>query len=247
MTNLFLIRHGESYANTDVNGGIAGMEGDRGLTPLGRQQAERLRDRLAASHEIAADVLIASTLPRARQTAEIIAPALGVEIQFDDDVQELRPGESDGLTIAEARKRFGFPELRKEPYTQVAPSGENWGQFVLRVGTALNRITREHAGKTIVVVTHGGFIDSSFLVFLQMHTLVPPPVDFYTHNTSITHWQQVRHDEGARWRLVRYNDDTHIRDILVDHRDIWERALREKPAEEEHPAVPIPTEERDAD
>lgn len=246
MTNLFLIRHGESYANTDVAGPVAGMEGDKGLTPLGRQQAERLRDRLAASHEIVADVLIASTLPRARQTAEVIAPALGLEIQFDDEVQEIRPGDSDGLPIAEARKRFGFPDLRKEPYTQIAPGGENWGQFVLRVGTALERITREHEGKTIVVVSHGGFIDSTFLVLMRMHTLVPPPVDFYTHNTSITQWELAQHDEGARWRLVRYNDDTHIRDILVDHREIWRRALRGEPAEE-HPAMPIPTEERDGE
>jgi probable phosphoglycerate mutase len=246
MTNLFLIRHGESYANTDVTGPVAGMEGDKGLTPLGRQQAERLRDRLAASHEIAADVLIASTLPRARQTAEIIAPALGLEIQFDDEVQELRPGASDGLSIAEARKRFGFPDLREKPFTQVAPDGENWGQLVLRVGTALERITRVHAGKTIAVVTHGGFIDSSFLVFMRMHTLVPPPVDFYTHNTSITHWELAHHDDGDRWRLVRYNDDTHIRDILVDHREIWRQALRGEPAEE-HLAMPIPTEEPDGE
>src|SRR5579884_2653998 len=210
MTRLYLIRHAEA------NSAIQGFIGDGGLSPLGILQAKRLRDRLAASHEIAADVLIASTLPRARETAEIIAPALGLEIQLDDDVQELRIGEADGLSIAEARRRFGFPEMRDEPYAQIAPGGENWGQFVLRVGTTLNRITQEHAGKTVVVVTHGGFIDSAFLVFLRMHTLVPPPVDFYTHNTSITHWELARHGNDARWRLVRYNDDTHIRDILVD-------------------------------
>jgi probable phosphoglycerate mutase len=244
MTHLFLIRHGESYANIDPTGTVAGIEGDKGLTPLGRRQAERLRDRLAASGEIAADVLIASTLPRARHTAEIIAPALDLPIRFDDDVQELRPGEADGLSIAEAQERFGFLDLRKEPYVQVAPGGENWGQFVLRVGTTLDRITREHAGKTIAVVTHGGFIDSTFLVFLQMHTLVPPPVDFYTHNTSITHWEQVHHGDTVRWRLVRYNDDAHVRDILIDHRELWEQALERAEAPEEHPAVPIPTEER---
>src|SRR5215475_7989222 len=127
MTRLYLIRHGQAYSNVKPYEVVAGMRGDKGLTPLGRTQAERLRDRLMATGEITADVLISSTLPRARQTAEIIAPALGLDIQFDDEVQEMRPGESDGLPIPEARKRFGFPDLRKEPYTQVAPSGENWG------------------------------------------------------------------------------------------------------------------------
>ena len=45
MTTLYLIRHGESYANVDPGGAVAGMKGDRGLTELGRRQAERLRDR----------------------------------------------------------------------------------------------------------------------------------------------------------------------------------------------------------
>jgi len=72
-TRLFLIRHGQAVSNVEPM--IAGIRGDAGLTPLGVMQAERLRDRLAASGEIKADVFLASSLPRARQTAQIIAPA----------------------------------------------------------------------------------------------------------------------------------------------------------------------------
>ncbi|NCC33746.1 MAG: histidine phosphatase family protein, partial [Chloroflexia bacterium] len=99
MTQLYLIRHGEAWAN--VQPILAGMQGDKGLTPRGVKQAERLRDRLAHG-ELQADVLIASTLPRARQTAEIIQPALGLPIILDDEVQELRLGEADGMTNQEA-------------------------------------------------------------------------------------------------------------------------------------------------
>ena len=70
-THLDLIRHGESTPQTERI--MGGMRGDRGLTPKGMAQAERLRDRLAATREIAADVVITSTMPRARQTAQIIA------------------------------------------------------------------------------------------------------------------------------------------------------------------------------
>ena len=87
-TNLYLIRHGEAVSNVEPI--IGGMRGDVGLTALGIAQAERLRDRLAATHEIPADVLIASNLPRARQTAEIIQPALGVPVCLDESVQEMR-------------------------------------------------------------------------------------------------------------------------------------------------------------
>src|SRR5438270_13258120 len=86
MTHLYLIRHGEAL------GAVKRIIGNTPLSPFGITQAERLRDRLAATGEIAADVLISSTLVRARQTAEIIAPALGLPIIFDDEVHELRDG-----------------------------------------------------------------------------------------------------------------------------------------------------------
>src|SRR4051794_29958771 len=100
MTDLYIIRHGEG--DYQVRKIVPGPKGDKGLSDLGRQQARRLHDRLAATSEIKADVLIASSLPRARETAEIIAPALGLPVLLDDDLQELRPGETDGLTFAEA-------------------------------------------------------------------------------------------------------------------------------------------------
>lgn len=246
-TTIYLIRHGEAHCNVNPGGPTAGIMGDLGLTELGRRQAERLRDRLA-SGEIAADVLIASTLPRARQTAEILAPALDLPITFDDEVQEMRVGEADGMLWTEMQARYGVPNYRKDPYRPLAPGGENWGQFVLRVGTALDRIAREHEGKTVVVVTHGGFIDASFLVHFGIGTLVQPPFELYTYNTAITQWERHAHDDDgtnglARWRLVRYNDDMHVRDIVVDERHRWRQLFREGRTGAQTLAVPLPTED----
>ncbi len=247
ITTLYLIRHGEAHANVNPGGPVAGLRGDLGLTDVGRQQAERLRDRLA-SGEIAADVLICSTLPRARQTAEVIAPALGLPIIFDDDVQELRVGEADGTLWTEMQQRHGVPNFRKFPFRPLAPGGEYWGQFVLRVGTTMDRIAREHAGQTIVIVTHGGFIDASFLANFGIGTLVQPQTELYTHNTALTQWEHHTHDDGSvHWRLVRYNDDVHVRDIVVDERHRWRKLFKEGRAQglegAQTPSIPLPTEE----
>ena len=145
MTHLYLIRHGEAYTNIDHDGSgtVPGLRGDKGLTPRGHAQAERLRDRLAQTGEIRADVLLASTFPRAFQTAEIIAPALGLPIIPDDDLQEMRVGdEIDGMTSRELRERYTIPDYRETPYARIAPDGENWGEFILRVGTMFDRVTR---------------------------------------------------------------------------------------------------------
>ncbi len=253
MTRLYLIRHGQAVCNVPPYGKVAGPLGDEGLTERGRLQAERLRDRLAATGEIAADVLIASPLARARQTAEIIAPALALPIIFDDDVQEMRVGEFDGLPWEEVKDRV--PDFRQNPFQPFGPGGENWGQFVLRVGTALHRITTEHAGKTIVVVCHGGVVDGSLLYFFGLPTLAPlPTAGLYTRNTSLTLWERqdgtnsangTNSDAPPRWHLKLYNDDLHTRDIEAPERIRWTRLAKPLPRAQEEPAAPLPTEAPD--
>jgi probable phosphoglycerate mutase len=231
MTHLYLIRHGEAWGNVEPI--LAGMNGDKGLTPRGVAQAERLRDRLA-SRELKVDVLIASTLPRARQTAEIIQPALDLPIIMDDEVQELMIGEADGMTNQAAWAKFGQPDFDAQPLRRIAPGGESWPEFMLRVGRALSRISAEHAGKSIMVVCHGGVIDGSFIHFFQMPSMVLPPTDFHTRNTSITHWERLSRRGREMWRLNSYNDIAHLTDIGATESLRWE---------DDHPAAPVPTEE----
>lgn len=226
MTNLYLIRHGEMEPMQDV-------VGDAGLSALGKIQAERLRDRLAATGEIKADILITSTFPRARQTAEIIAPALHLTPILDDDLQEQRPGEVIGLPRAEARSRYPEVDYEETPFRALAPGAENWGQFMLRVGTTLNRITTEYEGKTIVLVCHGGVIDGSFFYFFHMSTLSVPPVRMHIFNTSITHWRRFTPEgKNPRWHLVKHNDTLHLHDIDTPARIPW-AGLSARPAAKE--------------
>lgn len=240
-TNLYLVRHGEAISNVEPI--IGGMKGDKGLTTLGVMQAERLRDRLATTREIEADIIIASPLPRARQTAEILQPVLGAPIVWDAEVEELRPGDADGMSLDEFRARFGIPDFRADPFRRLATNGENWPEFMLRVGSALDRITRDNAGKTIVIVCHGGVIEGSFSYFMGLSTLAAPRIDFFPHNTSITHWQRRRRaDNGFYWRLASYNDVLHLQDLATPKITLWEE-MAEKPPVVGHdePSVPLPT------
>ena len=215
MTHLYIIRHGQAQAAVD--GIVAGIKGDTGLSALGIEQATRLRNRLLVTQEIKADVLIASTIPRARQTAEIIAPALELPIILDDEVQELRPGEADGLSGHEYRQKYAHRRDDMSAFVSASPGGESWPEFVLRASRALERIVTEHAGKTIVLVCHGGIVQSSFLYFFGAPTLVRPSVvTFEMGNAAITHWARgnfYRKDlSHLQWKLIAHNDDFHLRD-----------------------------------
>jgi probable phosphoglycerate mutase len=210
-TNLYLIRHGEAYTNIEAV--IGGMRGDRGLTEHGIAQAQALALRLAAG-EIAADVLYASTLPRARTTAEYVAGALKLPIEWDDELQELRPGDSDGMRVEDARAQFaGFKVFLREPFTLIAPGGESWGSFQARTSAALERIITRHQGQTIIVVAHGGTIEVSFLYLLELGPQARARAAFHVQNTAITHWRHVEaHGSRQEWQLVAHNDHRHLLD-----------------------------------
>jgi probable phosphoglycerate mutase len=210
VTNLYLVRHGEAEIN--VRRVVGGQRGDTGLTERGFGEARRLGARLLATGEIQADVLISSTLLRARQTAEIIASALGKAPVFDDDIEELRPGEADGLPLEEAMTRYGVPDFERDPGRPVSPGGESWAGFMRRVGRAIDRIATEHEGRTVVLVTHGGVVDGAFVHFLRMQADAFLPAQFATRHTSLTHWQRrERWDQTEGWRLVVFNDVAHLR------------------------------------
>lgn len=208
-TELYLIRHGESVANVEPI--IGGMTGDAGLTDRGRRQAGLLEERLR-NQRLRADRLYASTLPRALETAEYVARALNLPIERDDDLQELRPGEADGLSVEEWRKRFPGLEngLAGSPFTPFAPGGESWGGFLVRAGAAIVRIVARHPNSTVVLVCHGGVLEASFFLALGLgptskHTAFAPL------NTSITHWRyRPPADGAAEWTLVTFNDAGHL-------------------------------------
>lgn len=204
---LVLIRHGE--AQTALDGIVGCHEGCTGLSPHGRQQAERLRDRLARTAELAdATVLYASILPRAVQTAEIIAPSLGsLPVQTSCDLCEQHAGEADGLSWEEADERYLTAGMWDDnPFRTFAPGGESVAQFVSRAGTALHDLAERHPDETVVVACHGGVIRAAYVAFGAV--ALPFLSAMHHDNTGITEW--VRNGARPGWTLVRHNDAAHL-------------------------------------
>lgn len=208
-TRIVLIRHGESMAT--VNRVVGGHEGCTGLSPLGRRQVEALAERLARTGELGeVAALVASVLPRAVETAEILAPALGgLPVRRDCDVCELHPGEGDGLSWAEFEDRYPAPSPRSrfEPWS---PGGESWADLVARSGRALQALAADHEGATVVVACHGGVISSSFVAFGNLS--IRKDFRLPTDNASITEWERGPGDR--RWSLRRYNDAAHLSPLV---------------------------------
>jgi 2,3-bisphosphoglycerate-dependent phosphoglycerate mutase len=216
MTRLVLVRHGEAQSHVDHV--VGGDRGCTGLSELGRRQAAALADRWerTLTAELGrVDALYASTLPRAAETAKIVAPVLGLpEVRTERDLREWDPGEeADCLTWEELEARYPRTDAWSAHRTRF-PGSETWAEFGLRVGRILHEIADRHAGQTVVVACHGGVVEHSVVSLLGLahHGEL---ASFDIANCSITEWYRPDPDElwwrpPGRWRLVRLNDAAHL-------------------------------------
>lgn len=129
--------------------------------------------------------LLSSPLARARQTADIIANALGLEVELDHDLQEVDFGRWEGMTFEEILS--SDPELVNRWTTSdrefAFPGGESLDGFFERTRGVANRVVMDCA-ETTVVVTHGGVIRSIICCLLGApHTC---QLSFEVNHASIT-------------------------------------------------------------
>jgi probable phosphoglycerate mutase len=154
-THFVFIRHGETDWNRQqrFQGQI-----DVPLNDIGLAQALRLGRRLATEP---AEVLVASDLARARQTAEPLATAWQQGLLLMPGFREQNFGVLEGLDVPTIKQRH--PDLWADWLVHRAdfalPGGESLRQFHQRVMAAVNELAERHAGRRVAVVTHGGVLD----------------------------------------------------------------------------------------
>lgn len=211
MTRLILVRHGQALCNVERT--IEGVATCRGLSPLGRSQVEALGNRLSAE-QFHVDAMYSSTIRRAVETASALSSMLGVGFATEAALEEVRPGDAEGMTWDQYSAFYGNTE-GWDPTIAFAPNAEAWTDFSRRAAASLDRISARHRGQTVLIVTHGGVVDASVFHYFGLDPTRQSPIDFESSNTGITEWERrtftkVDRSEVHRWRLVRYNDASHL-------------------------------------
>ena len=171
MTTLLLARHGETDWNRD--GRWQGYS-DTPLNEVGRKQAGELGDSLDGI-----DAVYSSDLARARETAEIVAARLGVEVKVDERLRERSFGAWEGLTMEEIERRYEQAHVRwRAGEGHGADDAEAFDAFAARVHSFLEEVLRRHPDETVLVVGHGGSIRvihalASGLDYVKDHRSIP--------------------------------------------------------------------------
>ena len=205
MLSIYLVRHGESTGNQENRWqGTA----EYPLSELGVRQAECVAGYFAGRP---LDAVITSPLARARQTAEIVARAIGCPLESDSRLVEYDVGELAGLRQDEIRDTYPavFEALTKPGASYVAMPGEEGAEpFRRRIVAAWDHLRDRatSAGWTeLAVVTHRAVMMSLVGTMLGLTPQQRSPVRFY--NGSIS-----RIDLTPGGAVIRsLNDTCHLR------------------------------------
>jgi probable phosphoglycerate mutase len=205
MTQIFLIRHGETVWNTEkiIQGHL-----DSPLTEMGITQIKALANHLK-SQSFAA--LYSSDLGRAYQTAQGISEKIKLPIRVDQRLRERNLGIFQGILKKELKEKY--PEESRcydaNDANYVIPNGESLKQLNKRCVECFEEIVQKQVGKRILVVTHNGVLVTLFKHTMQLPLEMRPR--FVSSNSSIN----VFSYQNKSWLLERLGDLSHLRGIKV--------------------------------
>lgn len=148
--NYFILRHGEADSNAQ---GIVSAQPDNPhhLTEKGKAQVQNAARELASKK---IDFIFSSDFVRTRETAELVADALGIKrdsIIYDKRIREINTGDFNLKPIEEYRNYFSsqFEKFHKKP-----PGGETVHDVKVRTGEFLYDIDKKYKDKNILIISH---------------------------------------------------------------------------------------------
>jgi 2,3-bisphosphoglycerate-dependent phosphoglycerate mutase len=203
---LLLVRHGETPWNRERR-----MQGhvNTALTGTGRAQAEALGRRLAGER---LDAVYSSDLRRALETAHAIVACTGHEVVPEPRLRERRFGIFEGLTREDiaARHPREFERFESRDPDFEMQGGESARAFQARALTCLSGIGERHAGRTVLVITHGLVLDTVYRAACALPHDAPRGVPLLNASLNIFGYL------GGRWRLECWGDVGHLEPVARD-------------------------------
>lgn len=198
-----LVRHGESDGNATM---VIQGQLNYSLSKRGREQINHLANRWAAE-ERTYDLIIASSLRRAADSAQILSQRLNIPVEIDNVWRERNVGKIQGLNWRQAEERFPLP-THLHPYTPVGETGESQWALWLRAGHAVESLLLRPPGRYLVV-SHGGLLNLVMYAILgiSLHGFYQGP-RFSFGNAGFADLEYF--PQQHRWSVRCLNDQMHL-------------------------------------
>ena len=212
MKTIYFVRHGESTANVGTH-----FEDDdiAPLTEKGRGQARLIAERCT---KLPVEAFLASPMPRARETAEIISSRISKDFELSGDLVERRiPKELFGRKRDDQEAR----EILKEWDNEFFSDTGTFREIHDRAGRVLSMLA-EHKAFEILVVTHGFLLRMLFARVIFGDSMTPTDFEKFvravpqTQNTHLSVFSHRRESAywnwrtKSDWRVWVWNDHAHL-------------------------------------
>jgi probable phosphoglycerate mutase len=207
VTRIIAVRHGETAWNVDSR--IQGQL-DIGLNDNGRWQARRVGEALAQEPITA---VYSSDLERAHETASAISAQTGIPVVPHTGLRERRFGMFEGKTFDEIHTNWPDHALnwkKRIPEWQPPEGGESLLELRARVMRTVQELAARHPGEQIVVVAHGGVLDTLYRIATGQE--VNSPRTWQLPNGAIN--RLLWSPEG--FSLVGWSDTQHLEVPAID-------------------------------
>ncbi len=202
MTRIIMVRHGQSMANAHH---LFAGHSDFDLSDFGKKQAEAAAKYLLGREKI--DVIYASDLKRAYNTAVEISDAFGLPISKDEGLREIFAGEWEGLSfeyIAES-----YPDAMsvwRNDYSNACPTGgEATREVYRRIVPHICELAKANDGQCILLATHATVV-RAFDAFARGYSEGETGKISFSHNASIN----IYDFDGERASVVASNITEHL-------------------------------------
>ncbi len=200
-----LLRHGQTPMSVQKR--YAGTS-DVPLTQAGAGQAAAAAKRLAGAD---LDVIVTSSLLRARQTAETVASVCGADMVVEEGFRETDFGAWEGLTFAEVRARWPDELTAWLADPAVAPpGGESFASVRDRVSAALGRVLGSHPQRHVLIVSHVTPIKT--LIALA---LLAPPAALSRMHLDVAALCEIDWYSDGPAVLRSFNDTAHLTELSL--------------------------------
>lgn len=213
---IFFVRHGESVANlSDRNGHKRPEDADR-LSERGWEQARGLGRRLEG-HGL--ELIVASPMTRAQETAQGIAEVLELPVETDEDLFEVRQSDAFYAASPDYGDTGTLTWMPGADPSFAEPGAESFDDIVGRVRRVMKRLGELASEQRIVAVSHHNFLHFFLGVTMFGDDFTPamvPGIYMAGHaNTGITIFEHVseREMDGVNmpgWVLTTWNDRAHL-------------------------------------
>ncbi len=205
-TRVLVIRHGETAWN--IEGRWQGHL-DSSLTENGNRQARALAQSMV---NFKFEALYCSDLGRALETANYVSKATKKKIIEDQRLRERGLGIFEGLTTKEMIKRYpkefeAFQKFETSDPEFAVEGAESLQQRSDRNIACFNDIADKHQGETIVVVCHGGVVDSLFRYVINLPLVEPRNYKILNSGKSLFSCQ------NGNWQLLTFGDISHLQNL----------------------------------